>query len=89
MARKLSSEVINLRNEAYHAKRKLDACIMSENIRKLYEVVRVAERRIKRMRQELEYNPYGDEFLFPLMVSDETPTDPKKDWSWLAPEEDK
>ena len=84
MARKLSSEVIGLKDELYHAKRRLDACVMAETIRKLYEVVRVAERRIKRMRQELEYNPYGEEFLFPLIVSDEQPADPKKDWSWLA-----
>ena len=66
MARKLSSEVINLKNELFHAKQRLKACVMSERIRKLYDIVSESERKIKRLARELEYNPYEHEFLFPL-----------------------
>ena len=69
MKRKLSKEVVNLKNELYHASQRLKACVMSERIRRLYEVVSESERKIKRLRVELEYNMYENEFLFPLVDS--------------------
>jgi len=71
MKRKLSSEVIGLKNEVFHAQQRLKACVMSERIRKLYEVVSESERKIKRLRIELEYNMYENEFLFPLVETTE------------------
>jgi len=67
MKRKLSSEVIGLKNEVFHAQQRLRACVMSERIRKLYNIVSESERKIKVLARELEYNIYEHEFLFPLV----------------------
>jgi len=71
MKRKMSKEALGLKNEVYHAQQRLRACLMSERIRKLYEVVSESERKIKRLSRELEYNPYENEFLFPLVNTEE------------------
>ena len=68
MKRQLSEEVQGLKNEVWHASQRLKAAIKSEKVRRLQESVRVAERKIKRILFELEYNMSSDEYMSPLGI---------------------
>jgi len=70
MKRKLSSQMIALKNEVYHATQRMRACRAADRLHRLYDAVGRAELRIKSIRMELEYNLYENEFLFPLAKQD-------------------